>query len=110
MPIIEVRNVVKKYGEITAVAGVNLNVSEGECFGLLGPNGAGKTSLIRMITGLSPLNSGDITEDGRGIRQEPRRIKAILGVVRAGDRSGAYRGVLPSIPLSLYTMRRRLLV
>jgi lipooligosaccharide transport system ATP-binding protein len=81
MPIIEVRNVVKKYGEITAVAGLNLEVNEGECFGLLGPNGAGKTSLIRMITGLSPLNSGDITVDGRDIRQEPRLIKAVLGVV-----------------------------
>jgi lipooligosaccharide transport system ATP-binding protein len=81
MPSIEVRNVVKKYGEITAVAGLNLDVNEGECFGLLGPNGAGKTSLIRMITGLSPLNSGDIRVDGRDIRQEPRQIKAALGVV-----------------------------
>jgi len=81
MPIIEVRNVVKKYGDITAVAGLNLEVNEGECFGLLGPNGAGKTSLIRMITGLSPLNSGDIRVDGRDIRQEPRLIKAALGVV-----------------------------
>jgi lipooligosaccharide transport system ATP-binding protein len=81
MPIIEVRNVVKKYGDITAVAGLNLDVNEGECFGLLGPNGAGKTSLIRMITGLSPLNSGDIRVDGRDIRQEPRQIKAVLGVV-----------------------------
>ncbi len=81
MPIIEVRNVVKKYGEITAVAGLNLDVNEGECFGLLGPNGAGKTSLIRMITCLSPLDSGDIRVDGRDIRSEPRQVKAILGVV-----------------------------
>jgi lipooligosaccharide transport system ATP-binding protein len=81
MPIIEVRNVVKKYGDITAVAGLDLDVREGECFGLLGPNGAGKTSLIRMITGLSPLNSGDIRVDGRDIRQEPRQIKEALGVV-----------------------------
>jgi lipooligosaccharide transport system ATP-binding protein len=81
MPSIEVRNVVKKYGEITAVAGLDLDVNQGECFGLLGPNGAGKTSLIRMITCLSPLNSGDIRVDGRDIRQEPRQIKAGLGVV-----------------------------
>lgn len=83
MPIIEVRNVVKKCGEITAVAGLNLDVNEGQCFGLLGPNGAGKTSLIRMITGLSPLNSGDIKVDGRNIRQEPRQIKTALGVAGA---------------------------
>ncbi len=81
VPVIEVRNVVKKYGNITAVAGLDLEVNEGECFGLLGPNGAGKTSLIRMITCLSPLNSGDIRVDGRSIRKEARYVKGILGVV-----------------------------
>jgi lipooligosaccharide transport system ATP-binding protein len=81
MPIIEVRNVVKKFATITAVAGLDLDVNEGECFGLLGPNGAGKTSLIRMITCVSPLDSGDISVDGRDVRREPRQIKAVLGVV-----------------------------
>jgi lipooligosaccharide transport system ATP-binding protein len=81
MPIIEVRNAVKKYGEITAVAGLDLTVDEGECFGLLGPNGAGKTSLIRMITCLSPPSSGNIRVGGKDIRRESRQIKASLGVV-----------------------------
>ncbi len=99
MTIIEVRNAVKKYGGITAVAGLNLYVNHGECFWLLGPNGAGKTSLIRMITGLSPLNSDDIRVDGSDIRQEPRQIKAILEVVGAGDNSGAHCGVFPSVSL-----------
>jgi lipooligosaccharide transport system ATP-binding protein len=80
MPIIEVRNAVKKYGEITAVAGLDLTVDEGECFGLLGPNGAGKTSLIRMITCLSPPSSGNIRVGGKDIRRESRQIKASLVV------------------------------
>jgi len=79
--IIEVKNVVKKFGPITAVAGVDLEVVEGECFGLLGPNGAGKTSLVRMIIAASPITSGSILVDGRDITVEPRKIKANIGVV-----------------------------
>src|SRR4030043_434944 len=79
--IIEVKNVVKKFGPITAVAGVDLEVVEGECFGLLGPNGAGKTSLVRMIIATSPLTEGSIIVDGIDIAVKPRKIKANLGVV-----------------------------
>ena len=55
MAIIETVNIVKKYGDITAVNGVDLQIEAGECFGLLGPNGAGKTTLIRMITAVAPV-------------------------------------------------------
>jgi lipooligosaccharide transport system ATP-binding protein len=79
--IIAVKNVVKKFGPITAVAGVDLEVIEGECFGLLGPNGAGKTSLVRMIIAASPITSGNIRVDGMDITVEPRKIKANIGVM-----------------------------
>lgn len=81
MSVIEVRNVIKTFGAITAVAGIDLDVAEGECFGLLGPNGAGKTSLIRMIIAASPITSGRIRVHDRDISQEARQIKANLGVV-----------------------------
>jgi lipooligosaccharide transport system ATP-binding protein len=81
MSIIEARGVVKKFGPIVAVAGVDLDVEEGECFGLLGPNGAGKTSLVRMITAVSPITSGTIRVDGKDITRQPRQIKALIGVV-----------------------------
>jgi lipooligosaccharide transport system ATP-binding protein len=81
MPIIRVRNAWKRFGPIVAVAGIDLDVDEGECFGLLGPNGAGKTSLIRMIIAASPLSSGSIWVDGSDVTKEPRRIKANIGVV-----------------------------
>jgi len=81
MTIIQVREVVKRFGEITAVAGVDLDVEEGECFGLLGPNGAGKTTLVKMITAVSPLNGGCIRVAGMDVAQQPREIKSLIGVV-----------------------------
>jgi lipooligosaccharide transport system ATP-binding protein len=81
MAVIEVREVVKRYEAITALAGVDLDVAEGECFGLLGPNGAGKTSLVRMIIAASPLSGGRIHVHGRDITAAPREIKSDLGVV-----------------------------
>ncbi|RLC94741.1 MAG: ABC transporter ATP-binding protein, partial [Chloroflexi bacterium] len=81
MSLIKVTNVVKTFGSITAVAGVDLDVAERECFGLLGPNGAGKTTLVRMIIAASPLTAGRIWVDGKDITVDSRRIKARLGVV-----------------------------
>ena len=81
MSLIKVTNVVKTFGSITAVAGVDLDVAERECFGLLGPNGAGKTTLVRMIIAASPLTAGRIWVDGKDITVDSRQIKARLGVV-----------------------------
>ena len=58
MSIIEARQVVKRFGQLTAVNEVNFAVERGEFFALLGPNGAGKTSTIRMLYGFSPLTGG----------------------------------------------------
>ena len=79
--MIKIRNAVKRFGPITALAGVDLDVADGECFGLLGPNGAGKTSLVRMIIAASPITQGSIWVDGKDITKEPRQVKAKLGVV-----------------------------
>jgi lipooligosaccharide transport system ATP-binding protein len=79
--IIEASDLVKRYGTFTAVDGVSYAVRAGECFGFLGPNGAGKTTIIRMITCVSPVTSGELSVDGMDVRREPRRIKAALGVV-----------------------------
>ena len=83
--IIKIRNAVKTFGPITAVAGVDLDVARGECFGLLGPNGAGKTSLVRMIIAASPLTQGSIWVDGHDVSRDARQIKASLGVVPQED-------------------------
>ena len=81
MVTIKTRNLTKKFKNLLAVDGVDLEVGEGECFGLLGPNGAGKTSLVRMITAVSPPTKGDIWVLGKDLRAHSRQVKAVLGVV-----------------------------
>ena len=81
MVIIKTRNLTKKFRDLIAVDGVDLEVEEGECFGLLGPNGAGKTSLVRMITAVSSPTRGDIWVLGKDLRTHSRQVKAVLGVV-----------------------------
>lgn len=83
--IVRAESLVKRFGTLTAVDGIDFDVSAGECFGFLGPNGAGKTSTIRMITCVSPLTKGNLLVDGLDVRSEGRRIKARLGVVPQED-------------------------
>ncbi len=78
---IQTRDIVKRYGDFDAVAGVDLTVSFGECFGLLGPNGAGKTTLVKMVTAVLPITSGEAIVAGMHTRQHPRQIKALIGMV-----------------------------
>jgi len=79
--ILEARNLVKKYGDFTAVKDVNLAIQEGEILGLLGPNGAGKTTIISMVTGLLEPTSGHITVDGLDLQTDTNAVKAKLGLV-----------------------------
>ena len=79
--ILEARNLVKEYGDMTAVNDVNLAVQRGEILGLLGPNGAGKTTIISMITGLREPTSGHTTVDGLDLKADTNAVKAKLGLV-----------------------------
>src|SRR5687767_6842161 len=79
--IVVARDLVKRYGEFTAVGGVSFTVNRGECYGLLGPNGAGKTTTIRMITCVSPVTSGELLVDSLPVQERSRHIKSVLGVV-----------------------------
>jgi lipooligosaccharide transport system ATP-binding protein len=79
--IISARNLVKKYGDLTAVDGISFDIAEGECFGFLGPNGAGKTSTVKMIHCVSPVTAGTLTVNGLPARVENRALKKITGVI-----------------------------
>jgi lipooligosaccharide transport system ATP-binding protein len=81
---VEARGLVKRYGENTAVDGIDLDIPVGGCFGFLGPNGAGKTTTIKMITCVSPPTAGELHVLGEDVRRDRRRIKARLGVVPQG--------------------------
>lgn len=85
MAIIQTTNLTKRFKDLLAVDGVDLEVGEGECFGLLGPNGAGKTSLIRMITAVSPPTVGDIQVLGLELRTHSQQVKAVMGIMPQFD-------------------------
>jgi ABC-2 type transport system ATP-binding protein len=70
---------VKRFGDFTAVGGVDITVREGEIFGLLGPNGSGKTTSIRMMLGLMPPTSGDVKVLGISVQEHPERIRPRVG-------------------------------
>lgn len=78
--IISVKNLVKKYGDFTAVNGISFDVEEGEIFGLLGPNGAGKSTTLEIIETLREKTSGEVIVDGFNLDTHPNDIKKIIGV------------------------------
>ncbi len=75
-----VRDLRKRYGQLTAVDGVSFDVAEGEVFGILGPNGAGKTTTLEMIEGMRPIDEGSATIDGIDVRRDPREVKRRIGI------------------------------
>ena len=81
MNAIEVHNIVKKFGDFTAVNGVSFDVEEGEVFGLLGPNGAGKSTLIRILTTLLPPTSGTAVINGFDVLKQPNDVRRSIGVI-----------------------------
>ena len=83
--LIVVKNLVKKFGDFTAVNGINFSVKQGESFGLLGPNGAGKSSTMRIIGATSERISGEVTILGKDPQQFGPQIRAHLGVVPQQD-------------------------
>ena len=89
--IIEVQNLVKKYGDFTAVKGISFNVHEGEVFGLLGPNGAGKSTTLEIIETLREKTEGKVFVDGMDLDKQPNDIKKIIGVQL--QTSGYYPGL-----------------
>jgi ABC-2 type transport system ATP-binding protein len=78
---IAVENIVKRYGDFTAVDGITFHVDDGEIFGLLGPNGAGKSTLIRMMTTLTPVTSGKAVVSGHDVSREPDAVRRTIGVI-----------------------------
>ncbi|MGI5214453.1 ABC transporter ATP-binding protein [Plantactinospora sp. CA-290183] len=78
--LIRARGLVKRFGDFTAVGGIDVEVRAGEAFGFLGPNGAGKSSTMRMIGCVSPPTEGELTIMGMDPRRDGPAIRARLGV------------------------------
>lgn len=80
MPVIEVNDLVKRYGDTTALDGVDLTVDEGEILGVLGPNGAGKTTAVECIAGLRAPDEGEVRVLGLDPRRDRTRLRQVVGV------------------------------
>ena len=81
MAVIEVRDLVKRFGEFTAVDHLSFSVGQGEILGLLGPNGAGKSTLIRMLTTLMTPTSGQAMVNGYDVVREAGKVRGTIGVI-----------------------------
>ena len=79
--MINTRALTKRYGAVTAVQSVDLDVREGDRYGLLGPNGSGKTTLVRMLLGLVYATSGEIEVMGRRIPRHAREVLPQIGAL-----------------------------
>ncbi|MGH7687202.1 MAG: ATP-binding cassette domain-containing protein [Candidatus Dormibacteria bacterium] len=80
-PVIRVRDLVKRYGEIEAVRGIDLDVEPGEIFGFLGPNGAGKSTTISILCTLVKLTGGTATVAGYDVMSDPAAVRSHIGLV-----------------------------
>lgn len=83
--VLDAANIRKRYGDREVVAGLDISLRRGECFGLLGPNGAGKTTTLRMLLGLTAPDSGDIRVLGHPVPQAAREARIRIGVVPQMD-------------------------
>jgi len=79
-PVLICRGLIKRYGDVTAVDGLDLEIRRGECFGLLGPNGAGKTTTIEILEGLQRADAGEVTVLGKTWGRNDDELRARLGM------------------------------
>ena len=90
-PVVQVNELVKKYGEKEAVSGISFNINKGEIFGLIGPNGAGKTTTLRVISTLLTITSGSIKVMGYDLENQPGEIRKIISYLP--EDAGAYKNL-----------------
>ena len=100
MSFVAIKNLGKRYGKVTAVDGINLDIIEGEIFSLLGPNGAGKTTSLRMISGLLRPTAGRVLIGGQDVTERPDLVKRQIGYLTAN--TGLYARLTPAEVLEYF--------
>ena len=79
-PAVDAAGLVKTFGSVRAVDGIDLEVERGQVFGVLGPNGAGKTTMLKMLATLLPIDAGRARVFGVDVAREPHRVRQLIGV------------------------------
>jgi branched-chain amino acid transport system ATP-binding protein len=107
-PVLECRQIERRFGGLVALTGVDVQIARGEIFGLVGPNGSGKTTLTNAITGFYPPQDGQIVLNGRDITGMPPHRVARLGVARTFQNLALFNGmtVLDNILLGRHVHMR----
>ena len=105
--LLEARDVRKQYGGVTALAGVSLEVAEGEILGVLGPNGSGKTTLFNVISGFTPPTGGTVTFLGQPIGGKRPRSIVRAGLTRSFQEAMCFRSFTVRESLALVPRSRR---
>jgi branched-chain amino acid transport system ATP-binding protein len=105
--LLEARDVRKQYGGVTALAGVSLEVAEGEILGVLGPNGSGKTTLFNVISGFTPPTGGSVTFLGQPIGGKRPRSIVRAGLTRSFQEAMCFRSFTVRESLALVPRSRR---
>ena len=105
-PLLVARDVVKRYGDVQALNGVSLTVSEGEFVSIIGPNGAGKTTLVNVLTGLLRPSSGSVAFKGRDVAGVGPVRLAALGMARSFQLVNVFPGLTVAETLSVPTLAR----
>ncbi len=90
-PVLEIRGLAKRYGELEAVRGIDFHVAPGEVFALIGPNGAGKTTTLRMVATILRPTAGTITMGGLDVAAEPARARQLISYLP--EEAGAYKNL-----------------
>jgi ABC-2 type transport system ATP-binding protein len=97
---VDIRELTRRFGAITAVSHLSLQIRRGEVFGLLGPNGSGKTTTIRMLCGLLEPSDGTATVAGVDVREAPERVKMQIGYM--SQRFGLYEDLTVAENMDFY--------
>ena len=106
---LEIKDLRVHYGKIEAIKGVSVVVNQGEIVTLIGANGAGKTTILKTISGLRPVSSGDITFDGQSILKIPAHQRVDLGISQVPEGRGIFPGmtVLENLEMGKFNRKDR---
>ncbi|MEN9687249.1 MAG: hypothetical protein RL381_261 [Actinomycetota bacterium] len=106
---LEIKDLRVHYGKIEAIKGVSVVVNQGEIVTLIGANGAGKTTILKTISGLRPVSSGDITFDGESINKIPAHERVDLGISQVPEGRGIFPGmtVLENLEMGKFNRKDR---